>query len=121
MPCDPEPLGLPDGGVGVIPLWAWGETGYLIVRERNGRTEFIEFYADAPYDWLVVAHSEQGLLAHLFHEITDASSKGEDDEIRLAAAAAGFRHLDELQDFRRKNWNAADYEARLIEFTRSME
>jgi hypothetical protein len=88
---------VPDGPP-LAPLWqcSGGVTGVWV---QDGRPEFIEVNIETDSDeYEVLAHTEQGLLARLFFDLVEyeANDRG-DDDLPGAAAAVGFRYLDEVR------------------------
>jgi hypothetical protein len=61
---------IPEEAVDVVPLWSSNADGYLRWI-RHGRTEFV-FVSHECQDWWIVAYSEQGVLADLYHRYSES-------------------------------------------------
>jgi hypothetical protein len=84
---------------------------------RDGRTEFVRLCHDDP-EPQVLARNEQGLLADLFLALlgTDEPLKN----LRKLAEVAGFRRMDELDQWHEKNGSASDFRKRWQRFVESL-
>jgi hypothetical protein len=106
------------------------------------RVEFIKFKPISPSDgYQVIARSEQGLLANLFAEMLGYEYDSWERywkrvgklevtneqftecilrELTQAAECVGFRHLKEVELFRRAHAQSGDYGELLAAYTRSI-
>jgi hypothetical protein len=82
-------------GPKLVPLWACGDT-VTAGRERDGRLEFIEYSMEAPEEYEVIAHTEQGLLATLFISMYEGQQGEDEQSLAAAATSAGFRYFREM-------------------------
>ena len=118
--CEPRESGwpcfVPKSVSAVYPLWT-RNADVFAVWVRDGRTEFVRLCHDNP-EPQVVARNEQGLLADLFLALlgTDEPLKN----LRKLAGVAGFRHMDELEQWVQKNGSARDFRERWLRFVESL-
>jgi hypothetical protein len=83
----------------------------------DGRTEFVRLYHDDPQPQ-VLARNEQGLLADLFRALLESAEPMEN--LRKLADLAGFRHMDELDQWHQKNGRAGDFQKRWRGFVEAL-
>ena len=104
-------------GPPLVDLWECGDS-ITACRMNQGVLEFVEFNVEHPEDIEVIATSEQGLLAHVFIEL----SEDEDDDqlLRDAAASVGYRWLEETLRFQSQNGGDPEYRRKLREFVLSI-
>ncbi len=118
--CEPREFGwpcfIPEDVTAVYPLWTCN-ADVCAVWQREGQIEFVRLLHDDPTPALL-ARSEQGLLADLFLPILETAEPL--DNCRTLAAVAGFRYLEELDQWRRKNGQASDFEQRWQRFVESL-
>jgi hypothetical protein len=118
--CEPREYGAPcevPGDVtAVYPLWTCN-MDVVALWLRDGQPEFVCLCHDNP-DPQVLARTEQGLLAHLFRSLFEGGETLK--SLRELAAVAGFRHVDELVKWSKKNGSAADYQERWQQFVASL-
>lgn len=82
---------IPNGVVDVVPLWDCNEDSF-VRWNREGIIEYVLLFHDDP-DWVLVAHSEQGIMSQLWQKW--AEFKETDEECRRFADAIGFRYCEE--------------------------
>jgi len=82
--------GTPDGPP-LVPLWD-GNDLVVGVREVSDGLEFIEFGIETPYEYTLLARTEQGFWATQFDIIYECDAPVE--EMQQAAAVVRFRFLD---------------------------
>ena len=106
--CEPpwklEAGGRAPAGPPFVVLWEQGDLieGYW---RQDGQLEFISFDIEAPDRFKVIAHTQQGLLAHVFADLYE----WERDDLQGAAASAGFLHLDALIAFLERTNGQLEY------------
>lgn len=113
-----EPRG--EAPPGLVPLW---ECGDWITAARPG-PEFVGYSLEDPQSLWPFATSEQGLLADLFSDLVEDEDWDDEEEslreIREAAEAVGFRHLEDLLSFQESHGNNLDYAEELARYTRGL-
>jgi hypothetical protein len=82
-------------GPPLVPLWDCDDT-VTAVWAKNGVLEFIEFSVEGPDEYIVLAHTEQGLWATVFVSLLEDEDALELDAFREPARVVGFRFLDRL-------------------------
>lgn len=82
---------IPDGVSNVVPLWDSNADSF-VRWNRNGNVEFVWLYHDDP-NWSLMAKSEQGIMAILFHEWAEFQES--DEDCQQFADAMGFRYCEE--------------------------
>jgi hypothetical protein len=92
---------IPPGVQDVVGLW--DDNADAFVRwKRGGEIEYVLLAHDDP-EPVLVAHTEQGLLADLtrrYHEMLDWSDEEAAEElVRQCAEYIGFRHVEPLLDY----------------------
>jgi hypothetical protein len=124
--CEPRHSGwacfVPKDVSGVYPLWTCN-ADVIALWMRRGRLEFVKLYHDDP-EPVHVAWTEQGMLAELFRQLLEAENWHNPEEVltrlRQAAKTAGFRHLDELNEWHNQNAGASDFHERWGQFIESL-
>jgi hypothetical protein len=113
---------IPKDVSGIWPLWTCN-SNVIALWMRRGRLEFIKLYHDDP-EPLHIAWTEQGLLAKLFCQLLEAENWHDPEvalcRLRQAAEVAGFRHMDELNEWHKQNGAAPDFYERWDEFVESL-
>ncbi|MGL6073930.1 MAG: hypothetical protein ACRC8S_07200 [Fimbriiglobus sp.] len=84
-------IGAPAGGP-FAPLWERSEVA-VGVRRRGGRLAFLQYSFGRPEEAAVLARTEQGFWAGVFDFLYEGEAP--ETELRAAAAAVGFRFLDQ--------------------------
>jgi len=118
--CEPRDSGwpcfIPEDVSAVYPLWTCN-ADVCAVWVREDRLEFVTLCHDDP-EPRVLARNEQGLLADLFRCLLETGESL--DNLRKLAKVAGFRHMDELNQWQKKNGQASDFEKRWKRFVESL-
>jgi hypothetical protein len=87
---------VPDGPP-FIPFWEFADSVTGLWVAADGRLEFIQFDVEAPDEFRVLAHTEQGFLAAvLLWQYQNGDDELEWDDFWEPAEAIGFRYLAEL-------------------------
>ncbi|MCA9616695.1 MAG: hypothetical protein KC586_28245 [Myxococcales bacterium] len=103
---------VPDEWEVAYPLWCTGSNPTVILCAGDTHV-FAHTYHDSDFV-NVVARTAQGLLADLFVNLWE--NEVEDDPLRDAATACGFRYLDEVLRFEEEHNAAANYRELLPAF-----
>ncbi|MDB5307172.1 MAG: hypothetical protein JWO38_1374 [Gemmataceae bacterium] len=86
--------GCPEGPP-LMPLWDKGDT-VTAAWVKDGRLEFIEFGIEWSDEYVVLAHTEQGLWATVFVLLLEDEDSLELEDFREPAWVVRFRFLDRL-------------------------
>ncbi len=114
---------VPEDVSAVYPLWTCN-ANVTALWIRRGKWEFVELYHDDP-ETTVLARSEQGLLATLFLSLLEAEDwkdpKQSLGRLRKLAKVAGFRYLDDLNEWHDGSGSAVDFQDRWNQFVESVD
>ncbi len=94
---------VPDDVTDVVPLWDTNADAFVRWK-RKGVTEYVWLIHDDP-DWILVAKSEQGIMAKLWQNWIEFQDSDDDDARRFAEAIGFHHHVDGLRIL------ATDYDA----------
>jgi hypothetical protein len=125
--CEPRgsgwPCHVPEDVDSVYALWTCN-ADVTAVWKRRGKLEFVKLYHDDPA-LTVVARTEQGLLADLFRQLLESEDWDDPDSalkrLRENAEVAGFKYLEELNEWHEQNGNAPDFSDRWRKFVAGLD
>jgi hypothetical protein len=114
---------VPEDVSGVYPLWTCN-ADVTALWMRRGKLEFVELSHDDP-EPQVLARTEQGVLTDLFLHLLESEDWRDPAQsrarLREIADIAGFRHLDELNEWHERNGGASDFQKQWKQFVASID
>lgn len=125
--CEPRESGwpcyIPEEVSAVYPLWT-ENADVCAVWVREGQIEFVRLDHDNP-EPVVLARSEQGLLLELFRYVRESEDWDDPaqslNRLQQLAEVAGFRHMQELNEWHARHFSASDYQERWRQFVASVD